>query len=105
MRLKESISILEKILMIYNLYLYLLHWLMDSLPKVDDNYIKCAQCGWESEHINNLKFIYIGDNTMEGLCPNCYNDRIYHKRDWSDLKANSIPLTFKVYFKGDENDF
>ena len=87
--------------MIYNLYLYLLHWLMDSLPKVDDNHIKCAQCGWESEHINNLKFIYVGDNTMEGLCPNCYNDRIYYKRDWSNLKSNSIPLSFKVYFRGD----
>ena len=56
----------------------------------------------ESEHINNLKFIYIENNTIEGLCPNCYNDRIYYKRDWSDLKANSIPLTFKVYFKGDD---
>ena len=87
---------------IYNLYLYVLHWLMDSLPKADDNHIKCAQCGWESEHINNLKFIYVGDNTMEGLCPNCYNDSIYYKRDWGNLKANPIPLTFKVYFKGDD---
>ena len=38
---------------------------------------------------------------MEGLCPNYYNDRIYYKRDWSNLKSNSIPLVFKVYFKGD----
>lgn len=89
-----------RVTVIYNLYLYLLHWLMDSLPKVDDNHIKCATCGWESEHISNLKFIYVGDNTMEGLCPNCYNDRIYYKRDWSNLKSSSIPLTFKVYFKG-----
>lgn len=94
-------SIKDELQMIYNLYSYLLHWLMDSLPKVDDNHIKCAQCGWESEHINNLKFIYVGDNTMEGLCPSCYNDRIYYKRDWSDLKSNSIPLIFKVCFKGD----
>lgn len=37
---------------------------MDTLPKTDDNHIKCATCGWESEHLNNLKFIYFGDNIM-----------------------------------------
>lgn len=74
---------------------------MNSLPKVDDTHIKCATCGWGSEHINNLKFIYVGNNTMKGLCPNCYDDRTYYKRDWSNLKSNPIPLTFKVYFKED----
>ena len=49
--------------MLNKLYFWLGHWLMDSLPKVDDNHIKCATCGWESEHINNLKFIYVGYNT------------------------------------------
>lgn len=75
---------------------------MDSLPKVDDNHIKCATCGWESVQINDLKFIYVGDNKMEGLCPNCYNGIIYYKRNWSDSKANSIDLTFKAVFKGDK---
>lgn len=91
--------------MITKLYLYLLHWLEKSLPSPDDTHIKCATCGWESGYLNNLNFIYVGNtsinNQMEGLCPSCYNDRIYYKRDWSDLKSNSIPLTFKVYFKGD----
>ena len=41
---------------------------------------------------------------MEGLCPSCYHGSIYYKKDWGDLKANPIPLTFKVYFKGDENE-
>lgn len=91
--------------MLTKLYLYLLHWLEQSLPSPEDTHIKCATCGWESEHMNNLKFIYIGDNEMEGLCPSCYHGSIYFKRDWSNLKANSIPLTFKVYFKGDESEF
>lgn len=51
--------------------------------------------------MNNLKFIYVGENRMEGLCPSCYGGIIYYKRDWSDLKADPIDLTFKVYFKGD----
>ena len=75
---------------------------MNSLPKKDDTHIKCATCGWESGQINDLKFIYVGDNKMEGLCPSCYGGIIYYKRDWSDLRANSIDLTFKVIFKGGE---
>lgn len=91
--------------MLTKLYLYLLHWLEQSLPSPDDTHIKCATCGWESEHMNNLKFIYVGENRMEGLCPSCYGGIIYHKKDWRNSKARNIPLTFKVYFKGDENDF
>lgn len=54
--------------------------------------------------------VYIGQGArgrhqMEGLCPSCYGDIIYYKKDWSDFKANPIDLTFKVYFKGDENEF
>lgn len=30
------------------------------------------------------------------------SDNIYYKKDWRNSKANSIPLTFKVYFKGDD---
>ena len=45
------------------------------------------------------------NNIMEGLCPSCYGGILYHKKDWSDLKDNPIPLTFKVIFKGDENEF
>ena len=86
--------------MLTKLYLWLGHWLMDSLPNKDDTHIKCATCGWESGQINDLKFIYVGDNKMEGLCPSCYGGIIYYKRDWSDLKANSIDLTFRVVFKG-----
>lgn len=51
--------------------------------------------------MNNLKFIYVGENRMEGLCPSCYGGMLYHKKDWCNLKANPIPSTFKVYFKGD----
>ena len=95
--------------MLTKMYLYLLHWLEQSLPSSDDTHIKCATCGWESEHMNNLKFIYTGsngiNNIMEGLCPSCYGGILYHKKDWRNSKANSIPLTFKVYFKGDENEF
>lgn len=87
------------------LYQLIIHWCMNTLPKTDDCHIKCATCGWESEHLNNLKFIYVGDNVMDGLCPICYNGIMYHKRDYGDLKANPIPLTFKVYFKGDEVSF
>ncbi|CAH1193130.1 Hypothetical protein DAL_51 [Psychrobacter phage D'Alembert] len=90
--------------MITKLYLYLLHWLEQSLPSPDDTYIKCATCGWDSEHMNSLKFIYVGNtsinNEMEGLCPSCYGGILYHKKDWRNLKARNIPLTLKVYFKG-----
>lgn len=87
--------------MLTKLYLWLGHWLMNSLPKNDDHRIKCATCGNEEEHLNSLKYIYVGDNKMEGLCPRCYGGIIYYKRDWMNLKANPIPLEFKVYFKGD----
>lgn len=85
--------------MIYNLYLYLLHWLMDSLPKADDNHIKCAQCGWESKAIRNIKFLYSGYGYAEGHCPECFGDSIYFKRDWSDLKATPIDLKINVIKK------
>lgn len=88
--------------MLFKLYLWLCHWLQDSLPKHDDTHIKCARCGWESEHINGLKFIFVGGNEVEGLCLSCYGGTMYHKKDWRNLKADSIPLTFKVLFKGDE---
>lgn len=87
--------------MLTKLYLWLGHWLMGSLPKKDDTHIKCATCGWESGQINDLKFIYVGDNKMEGLRPRCYHGSIYYKRDCSDLKVDSIDLTFRVIFKGD----
>lgn len=91
--------------MLTKLYLWIGHWLMNSLPSPDDTHIKCARCGWESEHISNLKFIYVGNNginnQMEGLCPSCYGGIIYYKRDWRDFKSSPIDLTFKVYFKGD----
>lgn len=78
---------------------------MKSLPKHDNYPIKCAACGNEEEHLNSLKYIYaeksVGDNKMKGLCPSCYGGIIYYKKDWRNSKANSIPLTFKVYFKGD----
>lgn len=45
------------------------------------------------------------NNIMEGLCQSCYGGIIYYKKDWRNSKANSIPLTFKVCFKGDENEF
>ena len=89
--------------MLNKLYFWLGHWLMDSLPKVDDSHIKCATCGWESEHINSLKFIYIGDNKMEGLCPKCYGKCMYYKKDYGELKAKPLPTEYTICFKEDED--
>lgn len=51
--------------MLTKLYLYLLHWLEQSLPSPDDTHVKCATCGWESEHINNLKFNLDEEKSIE----------------------------------------
>ena len=88
-------------MMLTKLYLCLGHWLNNSLPRHDDHNIKCATCGNEEEHLSNLKYIYVGDNKMEGLCPRCYHGIVYYKRDYVNLKANPIPVDFKVYFKGE----
>ena len=90
---------MERLEMIYNLYLYVLHWLMDSLPKVDDTHIKCAQCGWESGAMRNIKFLYSGYGYVVGHCPECFGDSIYFKKDWSDLKAAPIDLKINIIEK------